>query len=829
VNGSIESLAMLHLVVQFLTDSQSSHEVRSLASDVFNSSLVYLIIAPMLSIVLSDTLTFSGLHFLVETGEGVVLDSRQASVTESSSGMNSRIFLSWSSVGLDFEAVATVGRFLNGFKWQLDVRSVAGAVWSLVKTSELSGSIQGWPDTGRLKTFHGDNVRATSTGKTLFEGEYFVPIAQCKYPFGASRWQCFPGLWILDPVSKLGLVSGVLTQKQWRHTQDLSLKSGSEVLWTGKAAPVGIDARPIRENEVYHGETLYYEIVHEDSPGEAFRGYLDALSSYIQPSCEQSILKDGVFWDSWNDRQPHFWDVSQNLIERTEFLLKNRFPAVRSMEIDDGYAFGGFYEAEADLWTKLEHGIEGAVEHVRIRQPRRLGAGFAYEADYAQARERFPEGVKSAANWISTNGFVPGVWLGLNVSAGALLVQEHPDWFLKYSPRFGDDPELESCFGEMSPKEGVRILDISVKEVRDYLEKTADVLFKEWGFQSLKLDFWSYAFENDGFRLTNGERTAFEWREWFLAAFRARLAPSSYFCAACDISTGSPFISEWVDSVRYGIDIGNGTWRNIVTSALTGTFLLHVEAFRFYILNSDSVGLLRNLLAHQREVFYAWCLVTRSCCEVAGDLAVQPRDDLRPLQKLLLAPKNGQPAYVLGERHLLKNEPAEVVYTFGDAFSVTNDPDVLPAIIYAVFNWGDELRKVQVDFSGEAALGGGVLCDVDFFSGAIQIRNGLRWSVDLAPQSVYLGTLSPRAGDSLRIVESSWRVDILERGKTISLKLLGDSPDGFVLWSGAAHAPDIVASSVLVELERLSDNIFRIRPLLASDVLTEWEIQVSVR
>ncbi len=59
--------------------------------------------------------------------------------------------------------------------------------------------------------------------------------------------------------------------------------------------------------------------------------------------------------------------------------------------------------------------------------------------------------------------------------------------------------------------------------------------------------------------------------------FRTRLAASCcYFYVACDISTGNPFIAPWADTIRYGIDIGNGTWKNIVSSAFTGTFLLHI-------------------------------------------------------------------------------------------------------------------------------------------------------------------------------------------------------------------------------------------------------------
>lgn len=583
----------------------------------------------------------------------------------------------------------------RGFTWHLEVAPEDGQSWSLQSTTEGSIDLSGWLDADRLTLFHGDNIRGITQGVFLTEGSYFVPISKWQQPLNIGRWQSFPGLWLFDPKEGTGLTYGVLSQDVWKHSLHGEVVSPDKISLHGRMFSPGILAKSFAAGEFYVGETIYFENVETHIPRDAYAGYLAELTQRLRPSKQpSSYLSQHAFWDSWNDREPYFWDVSQELIKRTLSILKRDFPAVKPIEVDDGYAFAGFEEVQADTWTQFEHGVTPTKQTHTIKRVRRLGVGFAYEDDYATARDRFPDGVGAGAAAISQAGLLPAIWLGLSIVKDARIVLNHPDWLVSCTPQPGDDPELAQVFSGSSANR-LQVLDPSVPDVRAYLDQIFDILFREWKYEALKLDFWTYAFENDSFRLRNSDQSALELRRWLFSTIREYLPNESFLIACCDISTGNPFFSPWVDTIRYGIDIGNGKWENIRYSALTGTYLLHVEAWRFYFLNPDSVGVLKNLPEAEKRCFVAWCAATRSLCEIAGDLALADPRDIRPLQKLLLAPQNGQDIRFGEHEHLARNEPAAIVFAHGDLFSKTTSP-CLPTATLAIFNWSDEPRTFEI-------------------------------------------------------------------------------------------------------------------------------------
>lgn len=719
----------------------------------------------------------------------------------------------------------TLSRCGSGVIWQSRLWPKDGQAWSVQETEEFSGEVTLTSPATKWKVFHADNIRGISAGKTLLEGTYWLEVAALANPLKNGRWQSFPGLWVRDPDTGAGFVLGELSQTTWKHTVDL-IPCDQTLRIKGRFHPPGLTARPFAAGEIYEGEALYFELVQTDSPEVAFAGYLQALEHRLQPSRQSSLLRNSAFWDSWNDRQPHFWDVSEDLLQRTTRILTERFPTVRSLEIDDGYAHAGFHEVEADRWGKLEHGLDPDARIEKVRRVRRLGVAFLYEPDEALARDRFPRGLRAAREDIAKAGFLPAIWLGLNVVFDAALVRDHPDWFIPCQALPGADPELNTVFGPAA-RQGFRVLDPSLPEVREYLTRIADRLFVEWGFEGFKLDFWSYAFENDGFRLQRAGKSAYEWRSWLFQMFRDRLAPESYFTIGCDISTGNPFVCPWVDNVRYGIDIGNGRWENIKYTALTGTFLLHIQACRFFILNCDSIGLLTKLKENERHVLWAWAVATRSLCELAGDLAVQKREHLRPLQKLLLSPKNGSPAFVGGTEHLDHNEPAQIVWTKGDNFSTGEISSHLPDRILAVFNWTDVPADVVMDASRLGAAKEATLFDANLLSPEVVLRKSARWTVSLPPRSVRLSHLSFLNENVPRILASAWRVNTVSfQDGTLHLILHGDAPEGLLIFWPFDHEPRL-DSSLPVRLSREENQVFHLEPILAGDTLGYWHLQLK--
>ena len=96
--------------------------------------------------------------------------------------------------------------------------------------------------------------------------------------------------------------------------------------------------------------------------------------------------------------------------------------------------------------------------------------------------DKFPDGMKAAADAIREAGMTPGIWMAPFVcEEKSLLCQEHPDWIVK--DENGYDVKAGSNWS------GFYALDIYNEEVRAYLREVFRTVTQEWGYGLLKLDF----------------------------------------------------------------------------------------------------------------------------------------------------------------------------------------------------------------------------------------------------------------------------------------------------------------------------------------------------
>lgn len=129
-------------------------------------------------------------------------------------------------------------------------------------------------------------------------------------------------------------------------------------------------------------------------------------------------------------------------------------------------------------------------------------------------RDRFPRGMKASADDIHEKGYLAGLWLApCSVQKSSSILKEHPDWLLMH----GGKPWYAGCnWG------GFYSLDIDHPGVQDYLRRTFDRVFNEWGFDLVKLDFlysaapWEtvrgkYLGESRGGRMCRTMRYLREW------------------------------------------------------------------------------------------------------------------------------------------------------------------------------------------------------------------------------------------------------------------------------------------------------------------------------
>jgi alpha-galactosidase len=98
---------------------------------------------------------------------------------------------------------------------------------------------------------------------------------------------------------------------------------------------------------------------------------------------------------------------------------------------------------------------------------------------------RFPGGLAPVAKKIEEEGYIPGLWFApFLVTRKSRIFTERPGWLL----RDKDKREIAAGFNPNWDGE-FYCLDLSRKDVLDYLGRIMDRAIDEWGFRYLKLDF----------------------------------------------------------------------------------------------------------------------------------------------------------------------------------------------------------------------------------------------------------------------------------------------------------------------------------------------------
>ena len=141
----------------------------------------------------------------------------------------------------------------------------------------------------------------------------------------------------------------------------------------------------------------------------------------------------------------------------------NRYLDISAESIQEDLAgFAG--EAEKPDVFQIDDGYEAAV------------------GDWLTPNEKFPQGMKAAADAIRDAGMLPGIWLApFTAEKNSAVAREHPDWLLR-------DDNGEAPLGGCNWS-GFYGLDIYHPGVRAYLKEVFDTVVRDWGYGLVKLDF----------------------------------------------------------------------------------------------------------------------------------------------------------------------------------------------------------------------------------------------------------------------------------------------------------------------------------------------------
>ncbi len=393
----------------------------------------------------------------------------------------------------------------------------------------------------------------------------------------SSPYQPFPAILLGNYQTKEGVVIGSLCQDTFYHNFEVEHKEGKLVV-TVYSSLKDIAYREMEENETLQDIWYVGKVENAEDINGIFDGYTKILRTYLDANeGSGDNNRHTLLWDSWNDGI--YRDVSEEMLVAEAKAVKEHFPNVEWFQVDDGYS--AYCEENVDLDA---HGL-----------------GVAYEGDEGIDKVKFPNGLKGYTDKIKALGLRPAIWIGGFCPVKTKIYQEHPEWFLDYSYRV----------------KRAQPLDVSKPEAREYMTYALDKLVTEAGFEGVKHDFWSYAFEDKHDLLSSKEKSGYEWREWWHQELRKRVG-DGYLETGCDVSMGNPFIGKYFNNYRFGLDVGAGSWRNIKTTAFWAVSMLSNHTGDLFIPNSDSIGLLPGLNDTDFLFVVNFQIITRTLVEISG-------------------------------------------------------------------------------------------------------------------------------------------------------------------------------------------------------------------
>ena len=450
----------------------------------------------------------------------------------------------------------------------------------------------------------------------------------------SSPYQPFPAILLSNYQSNKGIVCGSLSQDIFYHSFKVGHRDGKVYLEIYSAFK-GIAYREVQAGEelvdiFYIGETDSAENINK-----IWENYTDVLRQFLTDNHgAEETNRHTLIWDSWNDGI--YRDVSEEMLVKEARAVKALFPTVEWFQLDDGYA--SYCHENVDLDA---HGL-----------------GVAYEGEDGIDKNKFPNGLKGYTDKIKEIGLKPAIWIGGFCPVNTKIYKERPEWFIDYTYRI----------------DWTQPLDVSKGQVRDYMRFALDKFIIEYGFEGVKHDFWSYAFEDRHDLLQNKNKSGYEWREWWHSELRKRLPKYGYLETGCDVSMGNPFIGKYFNNYRFGLDVGAGNWDNIKTSMFWSVAVLSPHAGDLFIPNSDSIGLLPNLNDEDFIFVVNWQIITRTLVEISGRFLLVEENNprLQILKRAVQYLNNGESVYFAKYDYRQKGVALPKIIYINSAFDCKN-------------------------------------------------------------------------------------------------------------------------------------------------------------
>lgn len=506
--------------------------------------------------------------------------------------------------------------------------------------------------------FATENFRGDYIGAGTVEGWHScLPLTNQHVAFGLTEDHSFPGVFVAAPNHPVGVFVAQASQRILHaiFTFRGRMEKNEKWLFEIEERVTGVCSLEIAPGASFEGEELFFGVGSSNNPQDAVAPYYAHLRSRgIFARREKNPLPKERIYCTWN------YDFMDDVDEEKFFsqipIVREHFPLVKFIQLDDGYQSS--HKPGQRCMIDMCYGDLEAPFDTR----------------------RFQMGPKAVADRVRGEGFRPAIWLGLWASTGSRMLRDHPDWILRDDT--GDVLSFDDWYG------GTAILDPSVPGVQDYLDKMCRIVFGEWGYEGVKLDFSTFAFNSKRARFSQPGKTSIELRHELEAIFRRHLPGDGFFGWCVVAGTAQPFLTQ-ADYFRNALDIGFGDWPTVVRIArwMVNTNLFLTEAP--CLPNIDSIGWSHHFTETQWESWLNLCAISGSALEISGDLSKLPVARLQRMNKALEL-----------------SDPDRIL-RIPDIWNVRKDPPACwvaqgaESVLIGLFNWHD--TEVEVPLHLELA------------------------------------------------------------------------------------------------------------------------------
>ena len=455
-----------------------------------------------------------------------------------------------------------------------------------------------------MRYAHTDNVRTEHYPYCQGEYPYLRPVPVQSVNLGCGHDQPFPALLLTERSYRRGIVIGaasqnlaftVFTLQQGDHNRPGAVRQLTLAHDWGQSEALRL--APGREVEL---DGIYLQLLEGVHPQDAYGDYIAYLSRTHPFRGRDNPLLEAALHCTWNYG---VWDEQhEDALLHTAEAAVHDYPRIRWFLMDAGYL----------VKTPGRNG----PEHDFLDR-------FYPDPDVAVDPGKFPHGVPHFTASLRQLGLRPGIWITPTVHLDSDLCHDHPQWLLR---RYDG---LPYAIGQHNG-----YLDWTHPEAAAWMDRVLQRVLGVWGFEAVKLDFWSQNFEDRRARIYDDTRTAVQARDLLLGMIRLHLGDEGVLMTCCATGMGNPFIGRFADAYRNTHDIGAGTWAEQVRNCCWALPTLLNPGRGALLLNNDSVGILPEAPEHENYFRLTWSFMHMGVIETGGRLEkLDPkwRDAMRKL------------------------------------------------------------------------------------------------------------------------------------------------------------------------------------------------------